>query len=139
MDYRESILIRYGKNWRTLAELDGAALGASTKVGKFIERYIICEAIARNQISRKIGRPCPHTLNFTQIQAAVRYYGLGDRIAPQLIESIFRGGDGTKGARTPRQLRNGLIHGLSEAHRGEVEMRHDSLMSLMNRWLRHYC
>lgn len=129
---------RQFKNWRSIAEVDGSVLDSRSSAGRFIERYFVCEAIARKLISDKMGKPCPQTLNFASIHSAVNYLGLGSSIHRKLIEDIFRSGEGAPNHRTPRQLRNGVVHGLAKQHLSEISHRIDDLMNLMQCWLQHF-
>lgn len=127
---------RQSKSLKELVALDGTWCASSTAVGSFLERYIAAEAVARRLITLKTSKPCPHSLNFTSIQSAVRFFNYSVKISPSLVEAIFRGGVARAGeVNTPRQLRNLLIHGLSAKAAREVELEHKKLMDLMQKWL----
>lgn len=123
---------------REIAKLDGEILSASSTVGQFLERYLVSEAVARQLIANKTGKPCPQKLNFTSIQSAAKHFPLTLFIHPQLIENIFRSGNGHRNSKTPRQLRNSIVHSLSKEDCVEIRVRHNDLMALMQRWLKHF-
>lgn len=124
------------RSLRELATLDGVWSASPTSAGSFLERYVAAEAVARRLITLKSGKACPHTLNFTSIQSAVRLFPYSLKISPNLVEAIFHSGDIRAGkVSSPRQLRNAIIHGLSSTAIIEVETEYKKLMLLMQRWL----
>ena len=126
------------KSIREIAKLDGKILSATTPVGHFLERYLVSEAVARKLIAYKTRKPCPQTLNFQSIVSASKHFYLAPSIHPQLIENVFRGGAGHRNSKTPRQLRNSIVHSLSREDCVETRTRHHDLMALMKRWLDHF-
>ena len=123
---------------REIAAQDGQWSKATTRVGRFVECYIVAEALARRLIAIKLGRQCPQTLSFTSIQSATKSLGLSSNISPELIEQVFRSGELQRSNNTPRQLRNAIIHGLSDKACHEVNEYSVRLMKLMQRWLQHF-
>jgi hypothetical protein len=119
---------------RTLAQRNGVWFDAKTNVGKFIESYIIAEAIARRLIFINSKKPCPPTLNFTSIRSASKSFDITRSISVDLIEDIFSGNN-RNGRKTPRQLRNGIVHEISNISLIEIESRIHELTILINSWI----
>jgi hypothetical protein len=129
---------RESKALREIVKLDGEILAATSSVGQFLERYLVSEAVARKLISNKTGKPCPQILNFSSIQSAAKHFHWTLSIHPELIESVFRSGDGLRDSKTPRQLRNSIVHEISKVDCVEIRTRQNDLMKLMQRWLDHF-
>lgn len=122
-------------SWRKLSSLDGKLLETTTPLGSFIERYIVCEAVARKIISDHTNKPCPVKLYSTSVVSAAKHFGLLGTAGSQLISEIFRSGDGNRNCKTPRQLRNAIIHELNSQDCEEAIARHKELYKLMSEWL----
>lgn len=123
---------------KELAAHDGMWCSSATELGRFVERYIVAEALARRLITIVSGKPCPHTLYLNSLQSAVRSIGLAAPIPPKLVREIFLGGELQSTNNSPRQLRNAIIHGLSVKAITELNMESRKLMSLMQRWLKYF-
>ena len=126
------------KSWKKIAAYDGRLIGSTTPLGQFLERYIICEAVARKLIADKTGKPCPGTLQVKQINSALKTFNFAEQAQSQLVERIFLSGKGIRDCKTPRQLRNAIVHGISEKDCSEVTRHHVTLMKLLELWLKIY-
>jgi hypothetical protein len=113
------------------------------QLGEFFDKYLLCEALARKIIeykrnySKKQGKSDKfETLNYTSIESALKFYKYNSYI--NIIVKIFKSGDGIRDEKTPRQLRNGYFHNLSEEDRKEIETRSNDLISLMNDFINQF-
>ena len=109
------------------------------KLVKFISLYIDSEATAKKYVQyykkdkkQKITGGF-ESLNYSDVQKAVKYFSLN--IDNKLIAQIFESGKGNRNKKTPRQLRNGIIHSKSSKDIEEIEQRFDELSKLMEIWL----
>lgn len=109
------------------------------RIVKFISLYIDCEATARKYVQyykRDNGKKISEafeTLNYSEIEKAAKYFGL--KIDNALVKQIFQGSTGIRGSKTPRQLRNGIIHSKVFNDLEEVEQRFNDLCKLMEKWI----
>ena len=107
------------------------------QLGEFFDKYLLCEALARKIIEYKKGKSDKfETLNYTSIESALKFYKYNSYI--DIIVKIFKSGDGKRGEKTPRQLRNGYFHNLSEEDRKEIETRSNDMISLMNDFINQF-
>ncbi|NCB26780.1 MAG: hypothetical protein EOM12_12300 [Verrucomicrobiae bacterium] len=118
---------------------DRYVLGKNIKVVKFLSLYIDCEAVSRKLIfyyRQETGKKSVKDFEKLQsqvISAAVRYFKLN--INEKIIHSIFHSAGGIRGEKTPRQLRNALIHSKSIKDIEEIEKRNEELIRIMNVWI----
>ncbi len=123
----------------TLEEIYKRKIGleCAGSIGIFIEKYIRCEALATKMISyytEDSGKPKPKVLQINQIKAAFKYYNI-THLEPLEIEKIFSGGEGKRGSKSARQLRNGFLHSLSPNDRKEIEDNISYLTVLMDKFI----
>lgn len=131
-----SLSASHKKQLRDLAKLDKVWVSPNTKVGRFLEQYLLAEAIARLLIKVKSGKPCPRTLNFTSIRSAVKVLNLYPIIDNNLVEYIFRSDKRyNTGLETPRIYRNKIVHEISKEVILKYEKDASRLSSLLDRWL----
>ncbi len=110
-------------------------------VGKFVDLYILCEAIAVRLVDFNLGRQ-HKVLQSKSIKTAYNKLveiGVAQRIQQEaLIEKIFKSGNGIRGKKTPRQLRNPIIHQLAKSDIDEVNSRSIEIMRLMEWWIAEF-
>ena len=123
----------------TLDEISKRKIGleCAGSIGIFIEKYIRCEALATKMISyytEDSRKPRPKVLQINQIKATFKYYDI-EHLEPLEIEKLFSGGEGHRGSKSARQLRNGYLHSLSPNDRKEIEDNISSLIVLMDQFI----
>ena len=105
----------------------------------FISLYIDCEATAKKFVQYyKSDKGLKYSdayesLKYDEVVNAAKYFALN--IDSQLIVNIFTSGIGIRGFKTPRQLRNGIIHSKAVKDIEEIELRFDELSKLMETWI----
>ena len=106
------------------------------KVGEFISLYLRCELFAtrlqhyyQTDKQYKQGK-----LNTDSLSKAFEHFGFP--LGKDKLLSIFKGGEGKRGKKSVKQLRNGYLHQLSEADRLEIIEKHLMLTKEMNRLLK---
>lgn len=109
------------------------------KLGNFISLYIDSEATAKKYVQyykkdkKQKSTDKFESLKYSEVEKAVKYFGLN--IDNKLIAQIFKSSNGKRNKKTPRQLRNGIIHSKSSKDIEEIEQRFDELSKLMEMWL----
>lgn len=73
-------------------------------------------------------------LNYEEVQKAVKYFALEINDIG-IIARIFKSSTGIRGKKTPRQLRNGIMHAKSVEDINEVVERSAELRGLMEKWM----
>jgi hypothetical protein len=83
------------------------------ELGQFVDSWIVAECIAKRLIEYRTQKSVGHSWKWTEVEASVKYFELS---TPDYLSAkkIFAGGSGRKVDRTPRQLRNAFLHGISE-------------------------
>ncbi len=108
-------------------------------IGEFITNYINCEALARKLISyymadRQMKQPTRYQkLKTDTIARAAKHFEVD--ISEDAIEQVFKGGNGKRNHKTPRQLRNAYIHTKSTNDALEIVSRNKELIKRMQVWL----
>lgn len=109
-------------------------------LGAFLDRYFVAEVLARKVMSfyqddtKKSGSD---KIQVQQLSAAIRYFGI---IFPESdIRTLFLGGEGLRGNKSARQLRNGYVHSLSAEDRVEIERMAPLLNDMLNRFIKSTC
>lgn len=132
-----------GKRQAKIRKLLGkrTSLEENRALGRFVARYVDCEATARALVGyyladRGVKTSEKRRLHVHEIFRAAEYFGVeADGELVDLVDSVFYGGDGIRGKKTPRQLRNALIHRKTLADVEEIEEREGELLERMDRWL----
>lgn len=114
------------------------SLDSNRALRRFVARYVDCEATARALVGYYLAdRGVKHSekrqLNVHDVWRAAGYFGV--TADEEMVLSVFRGSDGIRGEKTPRQLRNALIHRKTLADVEEIEEREEELLARMGRWL----
>lgn len=106
-------------------------------LGLFIDKYLVCELLARKIIEYKNNRSNKNgSQNYTIMQIKASYKTLLNiAYAPGVIDIIFPGGEGIRGQKSPRQLRNGFIHSISKHDIEEIDINIKALVSAMDEWI----
>lgn len=107
------------------------------KVGEFVDLYIRCELFAtRLQHYYQTDKQYKEAgLNTESLVKALEYFGL--YLKKSSLLSIFKGGEGKRGIKSARQLRNGYLHQLSDADKSEIIEKHSKLTVAMERFLKN--
>ena len=72
-----------------------------------------------------------------KLGAAIKYFKVG--FSEPDTKVLFRGGEGLRGSKSARQLRNGYVHGLSAEDRIEIERKAPRLNAMLNRFIKSVC
>lgn len=104
-------------------------------VGKFIGHYLRCEVFATKlQTFYQTDKEYKQTgLNTRSLAEAFTHFNI--HIDNAVLLSIFQGGEGKRGHKSARQLRNGYLHSLSHSDREEIELNGFQLINEMVRVL----
>ena len=94
--------------------------GCEGEVGKFISAYLCAEVFATKLIDfyRSDRRLEGKGLQVDVLTSAAKYFGMS--IDGLMLRELFCGGEGKRGAKSARQLRNGYLHTLSQEDRKEI-------------------
>lgn len=103
------------------------------KSGKFIDAWIVAEAIAKRLITYRTLKDVGITWKSTDVEASVKHFGFS--IPTHLMtKKIFSGGPGRKSDRTPRQLRNAFLHSISKETLEEMNSKGEEFSKLLVEW-----
>ena len=118
------------------AELKNPGFSCQGLVGEFISCYLRCDLfVTRLQNYYQTDKQYKKTrLNTKALNEACEHFGL--HFPEERILSLFQGGDGKRGRKSAKQLRNGYLHQLSEADRDEILTKGGVLVPVMNRLLK---
>ena len=126
---------------RRNAGLDDAAskdpgFSCQGQVGEFIGYYLRCDLFAtRLQQYYQVDKQYKKTgLNTKTLRESCEHFRL--HFPVENILNLFQGGEGKRGRKSAKQLRNGYLHELSEANRNEIANQAEELIVAMNRWLK---
>ena len=111
-------------------------LACQGKLGDFLEKYLVAEAMARKILKFGAGTESGtvhQSLDLRLIQQAARSLSLGT--SPEALRALFLGGVGIRGTKSARQLRNGYLHSLNQQDRDEIESRFLELASLLTSFM----
>jgi len=122
---------------RKVADKSGVWINSRTKAGKFIEIYILSEAIARYLIEINTKKKCPQTLYLNSIKSACKNIDFTRSISSAMIENIFKSESTTK-IKSHRQLRNRIIHEASDNAIADIDYRYQELMLALNNWIKYF-
>lgn len=116
---------------------DRYAIHENKKVTHFISLYIDSEFLAQRIVSYKRGYENKNdflALNYQELAKSLKLFKFS--VSAALIKEIFKSGNGLRNQKTPRQLRNGLMHEKSIRDIVEIEARYDELIGYMNQWVK---
>jgi len=106
-------------------------------LGYFFDLFLVCEATARKLISyykNEISKSENQIYTITEVKAALSFFSISVMPNDDFVNYIFKSGNGLRGKKTCRQLRNDYIHNLSQIDRNEIESRNKDLIENMNKW-----
>lgn len=102
-------------------------------LGAFLDRYFVAEVMARKVTAfyqDDTNKQSSDKIQVQQLGAAFRHFGI---IFPESdVRTLFLGGEGLRGTKSARQLRNGYVHSLSVEDRAEIERMTPVLKHLLN-------
>lgn len=106
------------------------------KVGEFIGLYLRCELFATRiqhyyQADKQYKKG---KLNTEMLSKALEYFAIS--FAQDKLHAVFKGGEGKRGKKSARQLRNGYLHQLSDPDKLEILDKYFFLVNEMNRLLK---
>lgn len=112
------------------------SLKNNKEVIDFLSLYIDCEVVARKYVDfynsdRKKGTR-DNMLRYDNIIKSQKFFGI--KITDELVKSIFSSKPEKRGNKSPRQLRNGIVHANSSGDIKEVKKSSKKLLKLMNEW-----
>ncbi len=105
-------------------------------VGEFIGVYIQSEVFARKlqDYYRKDKKKDKNVeLRIDVLKAGIKHFKLS--FPEDHIDLLFRGGNGTKGKKSARQLRNGYLHNLSPEDKKEINKTASSFLPKLEAFL----
>ena len=108
------------------------------EIAQFISRYIDCEIIARRLIrffKRDKEKRQVSSLYLPTLRRATTYFDID--VSEALLSGIFAGGEGKRGEKSARQLRNGYVHKKSPQDCEEMLANFNSWITLMDTFLDH--
>jgi hypothetical protein len=120
----------------------------SRHLGEFFDKYLVSEALVwklllyyksdtgkrqsqKSRTKKKQFKP----FQWTEVKAALKHFAI-ERKEADWLKDIFSGGEGIRDEKSPRQLRNGYVHSISQHDLREIKERWYDLEVSMNRWLR---
>jgi len=133
---QESALRKRRNNGLSNVAFKNTEFSCQGKVGEFIGLYLICDIFAtRLQNYYQTDKQNKKTkLNMLTLTKALEHFGL--HIENIILLSLFQGGEGKRGEKSARQLRNGYLHQLSESDKNEIINKHSILTHEMKKLLR---
>lgn len=99
----------------------------------FLDRYFVAEVLARRIMSYyqdDTGKTHSDIMRIQQLNAAISHFGI--TFSKKDIRALFLGGEGLRGTKSARQLRNGYVHNLSSDDRCEIEINASVIILLLN-------
>jgi hypothetical protein len=102
------------------------------QIGRFLDEYLVAEVLLRQLIeyyATDLSRHASKILLTQQINAALAHFGFV--VAQSTVTDAFQGGDGLKGFKSGRQLRNGFLHNLSPEDNAEIQSKAEDLNRLV--------
>lgn len=109
-------------------------------LGAFLDHYFVAEVLARKVISfyqDDTKKPSSDKIQVQQLSAAIRHFGI--IFLESDIKALFLGGEGLRGTKSARQLRNGYVHSLSVEDRVEIERMTPVLKHMLNGFINATC
>jgi len=106
-------------------------------LGAFLDHYFVAEVLARKIMSfyqEDTNKSCLDKIQVQQLSAAIKYFKVS---FPELdTRVLFLGGEGLRGNKSARQLRNGYVHSLSAEDRVEIERMAPQFNEMLNRFIK---
>jgi hypothetical protein len=115
-------------------------LACQGDLGAFLDLYFVAEALARKLTTfyqDDTNKPRLDKIQIQQLEAAIKYLRINFQAAD--TRTLFLGGEGLRGARSARQLRNGYVHSLSSEDRVEIEQTAPKLKGMLSSFIRAAC
>lgn len=109
-------------------------------LGAFLDLYFVAEVLARKVTSfyqDDTKKPSSDKIQVQQLSAAIRHFGI--TFPESDIKTLFLGGEGLRGSKSARQLRNGYVHSLSVEDRAEIERMIPVLKHMLNGFISATC
>jgi len=106
-------------------------------LGQIIELYLQAELVARKITAFHafdINLSTPNDLDIRNILAALKFFKISPQISKVDLNWIFSGGQGKRGEKSIRQLRNGYFHELNNDDRKEIEQFRDTFLRYLNQF-----
>ncbi|MDQ2192977.1 MULTISPECIES: hypothetical protein [unclassified Vibrio] len=118
------------------AENSDPEFGCQGIIGQFIGYYLRCEVFATKlQHFYQSDKGYKQTsLNTKDFKSALDHFGM--YLDDDKVIKIFQGGNGKRGTKSARQLRNGYLHELSSSDKAEIETNGPWLVGEMKKLLR---
>lgn len=73
-------------------------------------------------------------LNTASLNGALQHFGM--HASAEIVLMLFQGGEGKRGNKSAKQLRNGYLHQLSEADRNEIISKAPLLIKEMKKFIK---
>jgi hypothetical protein len=103
-------------------------------LGEFFDLYLVCEATAKKLIYYNTGSDLLNSYRVDMIESSAILF-FPNKAGNIPINEIFKSGEGIRGNKTCRQLRNAYIHNLSVQDRAEIEAHFVQLKYNMEQWI----
>ena len=106
------------------------------KVGNFVGLYIQSEVFAKklqHYYRIDVKKAGKDELRIDVLKAAIKHFRLC--FSGNHVDMLFKGGHGTKGIKSARQLRNGYLHNLSPEDNKEIIKNADSFLPKLEKFL----
>lgn len=106
------------------------------EIGEFIGLYIRCELCATRlqHYYQKDKQYKKSKLNTNMLSSALQCFDIS--LDKEILLLLFKGGEGKRGSKSARQLRNGYLHKLSESDRNEILIKHINMTTEMKKFLK---
>lgn len=112
------------------------ALHKNKKLMHFLSLYIDSEFLAQKTVSYKRAEHNKKdfsSLNYLELIKSLKLFNIS--VPKKLVKQKFKSGDGLRNHKTPRQLRNGLMHEKSISDIHEIIDRYEELTKYLSTWL----
>lgn len=126
---------RRNKSLKEIAERD-PGFGCEGAVGRFVSAYLLAEVFAMRLIEfyRSDRKLDGKKLQVDVLISAVRHFEMS--MEESIVKELFTGGEGKRGFKTARQLRNGYLHTLSHEDRKEIIDSAESTIFKLNQFIK---
>jgi len=128
--------LRRNKSLQEITQRD-PGFGCEGKVGKFITAYLCAEDFATRLIEfyRADRRLKGKGLQVDVLVSAAKHFRIS--VNDSTLYELFRGGEGRRGVKSARQLRNGYLHTLSHEDRREILSSAENLISRLYQFMQN--
>lgn len=109
-------------------------------VGQFLDVYLVSEVLIRRLIHyyvKDTSKIETKTFNIKQLKLALAHFDIP--FIESKINLLFGGGEGKRGEKTARQLRNGYIHSLSTMDYDEILKKSNIFIPLLEDFSKKIC